>query len=62
MNKGGRVPTAMIERPVMSQPFEVIALNIVGPLPPGKGGMCFILTSCCMATRWPDAVPLKTAT
>ncbi len=52
----------MTECPVISQPFEVIALDIVGPLPIGKGGMRFILTSCCMDTRWPDAVPLKTAT
>ncbi len=62
VSKGGRIPTAMMECPVISQPFEVIALDIVGPLPIGKGGMCFILTSCCMDTRWPDAVPLKTAT
>ncbi len=39
VNKGSRVPTPMIEHPVISQPFEVIAVDTVGPLPPGMGGM-----------------------
>ncbi len=52
----------MIERPIISVPFESIALDIVEPLPKGKGGMRYLLTGCCMATQWPDAVPLKNAT
>ncbi len=54
--------TAVIEHPVLSYPFKVRALDIVSTLTPENGGMHFILTSCCMATRWPGAIPLKTAT
>ena len=62
VNKGDRVLTAVIEHPVLSYPFKVRALDIVSTLTPENGGMHFILTSCCMATRWPGAIPLKTAT
>ncbi len=37
-----------------------MAVDIVGPLPKGKGGAKFILTFICLATRWPEAVPMKT--
>ncbi len=49
----------MVERPVLSQSFEQIALDLVGPLPKGKGGARFILTAACMATRWSEAIALK---
>jgi len=52
----------MVECPVVSQLFEQIALDIVGPLPKAKGGARFILAAVCMATRWPEAVPLRTIT
>ena len=48
----------MVERPVINRPFEQIALNKVGPLPKAKGGARFIVTVVCMATRWPEVVPL----
>ena len=49
----------MVERPVISVPFEQVALDIVGTLPVGKGGTSFILTAACMVTHWPEAVPIK---
>ena len=52
----------MIERPVMSEPFEVIGIDLVGPFRVGKGGCTHLLTAICMATRWPEAVPLKSIT
>ena len=52
----------MMERVVMSEPFEVMAFNIVGPMPKGKGGNRFLLTAICMSSRWPEAIPLKTIT
>ena len=52
----------MVERPVMSEPFEVIAIDLVGPFKPGKGGCTHLLTAICMATRWPEAIPLKSIT
>ena len=61
-NKAGQKKALMVERPVLSQPFEQIALDIVGPLRKGKGGARFILTAACMATRWPDAIALKSIT
>ena len=52
----------MMERPVMSEPFEVIAIDLVGPFKAGKGGCTHLLTAICMATRWPEAIPLKSTT
>ena len=52
----------MMERPVMSEPFEVIAIDLVGPIKAGKGGCTHLLTAICMATRWPEAIPLKSTT
>ena len=49
----------MVERPVMSEPFEVIGIDLVGPIKAGKGGCTHLLTAICMATRWPEAIPLK---
>ena len=43
----------MQERPLVIEPFETIAIDLVGPLPKGKGGCQFILTSICLATKWP---------
>ena len=31
-------------------------------MPKAKGGANFILTAVCMATRWPEAIPLRTIT
>lgn len=58
-NRRGQAKAPMIERPIVTEPFEVVAMDIVGPLPQGKGKMCYVLTTICMATRWPDVVPLK---
>ncbi len=59
-SKPRRAPA--VDRPVMSEPFETVAIDLVGPLPKGKGGCRFILTYVCLATRWPEAVPLKSIT
>ena len=52
----------MMERRVMTEPFEVMAFDLVGPLPKGKGGCQYILTAICMGSRWPEAIPLRTIT
>ena len=49
-------------RPVLSEPFEAIAFDLVGPMDPGQGGCRFLLTAICMASRWPEAIPLRTVT
>ena len=49
----------MMERPILMEPFEQMAVDIVGPMSKAKGGFTHILTAVCMASRWPEAVPLK---
>ena len=49
----------MVEREVLSEPFEALAFDIVGPMPKGKVGY---LTAICMASKWPEALPLRTIT
>ena len=52
----------MVERPVLSEPFELLAFDLVGPLPKAKGRFRYVLTAVCMATKWPQAIPLKSIT
>ena len=54
---GQRAP--MIPLPIMGQPFERIAIDIVGPLPRSIKGYKYILVVCDYATRYPKAIPLK---
>ena len=44
----------------MREPFERIAMDIVGPLPRSRRGNQYILVVCDYATRYPEAVPLRT--
>ncbi len=59
-SKPRRAPA--VERPILSEPFESVAIDLVGPLPKGKGGCRYLLTYVCLATRWPEAVPLRSIT
>ncbi len=59
-NKNNNKKSRMVPRPVINVPFESVALDIVGPLPKGKKGSWFLLTYVlCLASRWPEVVPLK---
>ncbi len=62
MNKQGNRGVCIQDRPVVTQPFSTVALDLVGPLPKARHGVQYLLTYCCMATRWPEAVPLRTVT
>ncbi|KAL0152923.1 hypothetical protein M9458_051752 [Cirrhinus mrigala] len=54
------VPSAPLRPiPVMNEPFERLILDCVGPLPKSKSGHQYILTIMCAATRFPEAVPLR---
>lgn len=44
----------------MGEPFEHVIVDCVGPLPKTKSGHQYILTIMCAATRYPQAVPLRT--
>ena len=52
----------MQEREVVTVPSERVCVDLVGPFPTAKGGFQFLLTYIDMATRWPEAVPLKKTT
>ena len=45
--------------PVISEPFSRIAMDIVGPLPRSYRGNRYILVVCDYATRYPEAISLK---
>ena len=46
--------------PVMKNPFERILVDIVGPLPKTSAGHSYLLTILDSATRYPEAIPLRT--
>ena len=53
-------PAVLIPLPVITEPFQRIAMDIVGPLPKSRIGSRFILVICDYATtRYPEAIPLQ---
>ncbi len=46
--------------PVITEPFQRIAMDIIGPLPRSHSGKRYVLVICDYATRYPEAIPLKT--
>uniref|UniRef100_A0A8C3FN99 Gypsy retrotransposon integrase-like protein 1 n=1 Tax=Chrysemys picta bellii TaxID=8478 RepID=A0A8C3FN99_CHRPI len=50
----------LVPMPVVGVPFEQIGMDLVGPLERSKTGNRFILVVVDYATRYPEAVPLKT--
>ena len=52
----------MIERPIVTQPFFDVSIDLVGPFPKAVGGYTHLVTCIDTATRWPDAVPMTSAT
>ena len=52
-------PHSMTPRPVVTQPFRDVAIDLVGPFPTATGGFRHMLTCVDTATRWPEAIPLR---
>ena len=52
----------LIPLPLMDHPFQRIGLDIVGPLLKSQGGHTHILVIIDYATRYPEAVPLRSTT
>ena len=50
----------MINIPRTEEPFKSIAVDFAGPLPLSEGKNRYILVCINYATRYPEAVPLKT--
>ena len=48
----------MISMPLIDNPFQRIAMDVVGPLPRSRSGNKYILTISDYATRYPEAIPL----
>ncbi|KAJ1133341.1 hypothetical protein NDU88_011636 [Pleurodeles waltl] len=60
---GGTPKAPLIPLPVVRVPFERVGVDIVGPLdPPTASGNRFILVVVDHATRYPEAIPLRTTT
>ena len=57
----GRVKKVPLQKmPVISTPFKRIAIDLIGPLiPPSTEGHRFVLTIVDLATRFPEAIPMK---
>ena len=52
----------IVQREVVTQPFQDIACDIVGPFPTAVGGFKYLVTCTDNATRWPEAVPIRSTT
>lgn len=55
-------PAPLVPIPALGEPFERVIVDCVGPLPKTKSGNQFVLTIMCSATRYPEAIPLRTIT
>ena len=53
-------PAPLHPIPVISQPFEHLIIDCVGPLPRSRSGSQYLLTVMCQATRYPAFYPLNT--
>ncbi len=61
-NRAGNKQAKLVERQVISVPFDFVAFDLVGPLPKSRGGVKYVLTYICLASRWPEAVALRSVT
>ena len=59
MGKSTPRKAPMIEREIVSVPFETVAIDLVGPFEKGRRGYRYLLTYVCMASKWPEAIPIK---
>ena len=55
-------PAPLFPIPAISQPFEHLIIDCVGPLPRSKSGSNYLLTVMCQSTRYPAAYPLRSIT
>ena len=56
-NTNARAPLQPL--PCIGEPFQLVAFDLVGPLPRSAGGHRYILTMMDMFTKYPEAIPLK---
>lgn len=49
----------MIPLSVISVPFQQIAIDVIGPMPQSRSGNRYVLVVCDYATRYPEAIALR---
>ena len=49
----------LVNLPIITEPFSRVAMDIIGPLPKSNKGNRFVLVTIDLATKYPDAIPLK---
>ena len=49
----------MCPMPILTEPFEAVAVDLVAR---AKSGYRYLLTLICLASRYPEALPLKCIT
>lgn len=52
-------PAPLTPIPAVSQPFEHLIIDCVGPLPQSMSGCAYMLTVMCQTTMYPVAFPLR---
>ncbi len=61
-NRGGHTKLPLCEPQVITERFEKLAIDVVGPLPITKRHFRYILTCIDLATSFPIAIPMRTNT
>ena len=56
---GRKLRAPLVPLPIIEESFQRIAMDIVGPLPRSRAGNKYILVVCDYATRYPEAIPLR---
>eukprot|EP00745_Piridium_sociabile_P002381 TRINITY_DN1145_c0_g1_i6.p1 TRINITY_DN1145_c0_g1~~TRINITY_DN1145_c0_g1_i6.p1 ORF type:complete len:1434 (+),score=199.20 TRINITY_DN1145_c0_g1_i6:329-4630(+) len=60
VSKGKVHPIALAKMPVVEVPFQKIAVDLIGPFSPtSNNGFRWVLTVMDVATRYPEAIPLR---
>lgn len=55
-------PAGLMGERVIEQPWDVVAADIMGPLPRSKNGFSFLLVAQDLFTKWVEIEPLRAAT
>ena len=56
---GKNVRAPLMPLPVIEEPFSRIAMDVIGPLPRSNSNNEYILVICDYATRYPEAIPMR---
>ena len=56
--KEERQAAPLVSLPIIEEPFQRIAMDIVDPLPKSRSGKRYVLVICDYATRYPEAIAL----